>query len=658
MPLPASNNDHIVGQTFERTLYGTDFTADAAGSYAFYYQFVSESELLGEGSFYLSSFSTVDTSYFGYTRTSGDDTINRTLNDPGFSQIVYVINGIGGNDTIVGAQADNLIIGGAGDDSLTGNDGDDVFFYQGQANGTDTVMAGGGIDTILGSSGSDTFAFTQLSAALNGIDIIDGGTGGTDILSGHATSNSNIDLSGILVRNLDRVRFGTGDDSFTGTDGADDVEGGAGDDALNGGGGEDTARFSGDFLDYTVTKVNATTYTVTDNDPTDGDDGTDTLVDFEKLQFDDMLVSLDALPVAPVARDDALTVNEDGSGRIELRSNDSDANNDVLTIRVFTQPSNGTVVKNPDGTFTYTPDAGFNGSDSFTYTLTDGLFTDTATVAVTVTPVNDDPEGTITINGTRALHRKLTVDTSKLADPDGLGPLSYQWFADGVAIAGANAATFRTGVDQVAKVLSVQIRYTDGDGTLETVTASAGSIRSGVIVGTNQADTLKGTALNDRIVSKEGDDRANGLEGNDFLTGGGGRDVLVGGTGKDRLGGGAGGDTLHGNSGDDLLRGRGGFDTLFGGTGNDRVNGGTGNDRLTGGKGADTFFFQKGSGSDVITDFEAGTDLIKIGRGAGRFGQLKFTEEADHTLVEFSDVRIKVMGVTLDMLNDSDNFLV
>ncbi len=40
---------------------------------------------------------------------------------------------------------------------------------------------------------------------------------------------------------------------------------------------------------------------------------------------------------------------------------------------------------------TYTPGANFHGTDSFTYTVSDGTLTDTATVAITVTPVNDAP---------------------------------------------------------------------------------------------------------------------------------------------------------------------------------------------------------------------------------------------------------------------------
>ncbi|MFY7709329.1 tandem-95 repeat protein, partial [Tenacibaculum sp. MEBiC07804] len=57
-----------------------------------------------------------------------------------------------------------------------------------------------------------------------------------------------------------------------------------------------------------------------------------------------------------------------------------------------TGPTNGSVTETSDGVFSYTPNADFNGTDSFTYTITDADGdTDTATVTITVTPVNDTP---------------------------------------------------------------------------------------------------------------------------------------------------------------------------------------------------------------------------------------------------------------------------
>src|SRR5439155_8855689 len=64
----------------------------------------------------------------------------------------------------------------------------------------------------------------------------------------------------------------------------------------------------------------------------------------------------------------------------------------VLTAVVVTGPSHGALTLNANGSFTYTPAANFNGSDSFTYKANDGLLdSNAATVALTINPVNDAP---------------------------------------------------------------------------------------------------------------------------------------------------------------------------------------------------------------------------------------------------------------------------
>ncbi|MCY2941407.1 MAG: tandem-95 repeat protein, partial [Planctomycetota bacterium] len=75
-----------------------------------------------------------------------------------------------------------------------------------------------------------------------------------------------------------------------------------------------------------------------------------------------------------------------------LLVNDSDVESNSLTAVIVTNPSNGTLVLNSDGKFTYTPNANFYGTDTFTYKASDGLsFSNVATVTVNVTAVNDVP---------------------------------------------------------------------------------------------------------------------------------------------------------------------------------------------------------------------------------------------------------------------------
>jgi hypothetical protein len=78
---------------------------------------------------------------------------------------------------------------------------------------------------------------------------------------------------------------------------------------------------------------------------------------------------------APVANSEARTTPRAQPitiSRADLLGNDIDVDGDSLSINSFTQPSNGTLVDKGDGTFSYTPNIYFDGSDSFTYTISDG----------------------------------------------------------------------------------------------------------------------------------------------------------------------------------------------------------------------------------------------------------------------------------------------
>ena len=98
----------------------------------------------------------------------------------------------------------------------------------------------------------------------------------------------------------------------------------------------------------------------------------------------------------PVARDDAATTAEDVAVRVDVLGNDSDPDDDPLSVLSVTQPTDGTAeVVEGGAAVRYTPDVDANGEDTFTYTASDGNgATATATVTVTVTPVNDPPRFT------------------------------------------------------------------------------------------------------------------------------------------------------------------------------------------------------------------------------------------------------------------------
>ena len=98
---------------------------------------------------------------------------------------------------------------------------------------------------------------------------------------------------------------------------------------------------------------------------------------------------------APLAVDDSYDTDEDTAlvvpAALGVLDNDSDADGDPLDATLLADVSNGTLALNADGSFTYTPDANYYGPDQFTYSLSDGYLTDTATVLLDVLAVNDAP---------------------------------------------------------------------------------------------------------------------------------------------------------------------------------------------------------------------------------------------------------------------------
>ena len=95
---------------------------------------------------------------------------------------------------------------------------------------------------------------------------------------------------------------------------------------------------------------------------------------------------------APVAVTDTVSTLEDTTSAIfNVLANDTDADGGVLTATALTSPTNGVLTPTTPGSFTYTPSANYNGSDSFTYTVSDGTDSSIGTVNITVTPVNDLP---------------------------------------------------------------------------------------------------------------------------------------------------------------------------------------------------------------------------------------------------------------------------
>ncbi|HDM8155352.1 TPA: tandem-95 repeat protein, partial [Vibrio harveyi] len=130
---------------------------------------------------------------------------------------------------------------------------------------------------------------------------------------------------------------------------------------------------------------------------------------------DDATVAVTVNPVndAPVAVNDAVSTDEDTAVTIDVLANDSDPENDQLTITNASVPAEQGTVAIVDGKLVFTPAENFNGDATISYTISDGQLTDDATVAVTVNPVNDAP---VAVNDTVATDEDTAVTIDVLAN--------------------------------------------------------------------------------------------------------------------------------------------------------------------------------------------------------------------------------------------------
>ncbi|SEN38768.1 Ig-like domain-containing protein [Nitrosomonas marina] len=483
---------------------------------------------------------------------------------------------------------DDILDGGSGNDVLIGGLGNDIYRYD---YGHDLIRNGmgynngGGFDIIEFGVGilpedvsfhiSKTRAFVDTwhvvfevkgrgSVSLSAI-----GNGGDDeniidelhFADGTVLSTDNIAINVHGTQHDDGVQGGnwnngTGDKNLYGYGGNDTLSsntfsgqitylyGADGNDKLHGGRGIDISVYEGVYAGYVI-EGNIGSLSVED---TVGSEGTDTLDNIEILQFADGvydvasgLFTLAIVNTAPDAVDDAALTIENQAVVIDVLSNDSDPENDTLSVTQIGVAVNGSVMVNGDNTLTYTPSVGFSGNDSFTYTLSDGTYTDTATVNVTV---------------------QAAVGGGDVND-------TLQAFVQNADYEGA---------DTVLAGLSTQEINNLTSDTLSVL------LNAGIRLLSQNGDYLYNAGSFHSVHSLGGDD------------------TIQGGSNDSRLYGGDGNDNLYDyRGGNDYLNGGDGADFLDAGDGDDIVYGGDGSDILVGGAGVDKFLFRQGdTGVDKI----------------------------------------------------------
>ncbi|MFN3972658.1 MAG: Hint domain-containing protein [Gemmobacter sp.] len=364
----------------------------------------------------------------------------------------------------------------------------------------------------------------------------------------------------------------------------------------------------------------------------------------------------------PTPQPDTAVTDEDTPVTIPVLDNDTDPQGQPLTV-IGGEAPNGTVVINPDGTITYTPDQDYNGQDIITYTVRDpDGNTATSTVTVTINPVNDDPvanpDTAATGVGVPVIIPVLANDTDVDGDP--LSILGIPTATEGTVTVNPDGTITFTPPTGFIGTSTITYAITDGNGGTDTstVTVSVGlppPVRDGIVNGTPDDDLIDldyvdvdGDRIDaeDALIPGDGpnDDRVFGREGNDTIFGGLGSDTIFGGPGDDSILGGPGDDVLYGDSGDDTIFGGDGSDRVYGGDGNDFIDTSGGgaaplpdrgypglypadadplNDRDTvfGGRGDDTIFtgddndvIYGGNGNDYV-DAGFDDDLVFGGRG-------------------------------------------
>ncbi|WP_438816382.1 Ig-like domain-containing protein [Vibrio campbellii] len=181
------------------------------------------------------------------------------------------------------------------------------------------------------------------------------------------------------------------------------------------------------------------------------------------------VVDFTVAAVADIVSDIADIV-EDTPTKLDVLGNDNfEGDAPVVTVEAGHEPTNGTVVVNDDGTITYTPNQDYNGPDQFTYTVSSGGVTETTTVTLNVTPVNDKPLNEDFDHSANELITNVIFDTDDKpldegVDSDHISDLEDDLSGDELQIRITELPTSGT------------LHFKDEDGDLQEITSADGTL--------------------------------------------------------------------------------------------------------------------------------------------------------------------------------------
>ncbi len=537
--------------------------------------------------------------FFDYVGDKNDNIINGTAHNDAF-------NGADGNDTISGGDGDDIIFGGLGDDILRGDNGNDII---NGGDGNDVIFGGAGNNQIQGGEGNDIISLGGSDNTFSDvINLASGGAGSdTFIISDKKISFDNrIDVISDFDINDANEKINLS--AVRGINKYSDLK-------ISQQGADSQIILSTNYFGYSqILKLKN--------------------VDSTKLSAANFVITNEA----PKVVDDSVSTEEDKSIIINILANDYDDKTDLTKTKItLTQPVNGTVTINSDGTVTYKPNANFNGVDQFEYQITDagGLSSDKAKVSINIDPVNDAPVVTKIVGdqnfySTRGINFKVN---NVFTEVDGEG-------------------------------LSYSAALSDGSSLPSWVNFDSSTLTfSGIAPNQSENITIKLTATDDTGNSTSTDIKLK--IDNNIALGTSGNDVIYGTNGNDVIDGGAGDDIINAGNGNDII---------FGGAGNDRIysSGSGSNDILTGDSGSDIFVIGNDIISDdVITDFDISDPNEKIDLSnfavskhgystVSKFSDLKITQVGNDAKITFSNSsksvtvkNVKASDLTADKFNNA-----
>ncbi|HIF9397405.1 TPA: retention module-containing protein, partial [Photobacterium damselae] len=332
----------------------------------------------------------------------GTDTITVTVN------VTPVNDAPVGEDVSAETQEETAVTGQL---TATDVDGDNLTFKPGSnpENGSVTINADGSWEYVPNTDFNGEDSFTV---------VVDDGNGGTDTI----TVTVNVTPVNDAPVGEDVSAETQEETAVTGQLTATDVDG----DNL-------TFKPGSDPTNGQVTVNPDGSWEYVPNSDFNGEDSFTVVVDDGNGGIDTITVTVNVTPVndAPVGEDVSAETQEETAVTGQLTATDADGDN--LTFKPGTNPENGSVTINSDGSWEYVPNPDFNGEDSFTVVVDDGNGgTDTITVTVNVTPVNDAPVGEDVSAETQeetAVTGQLTatdVDGDNLTFKPGLDPTNGQ----------------------------------------------------------------------------------------------------------------------------------------------------------------------------------------------------------------------------------------